>query len=223
MAKRNASATRDVPSGLESRRRAAGRAANQSYSKRTAEAVKAGAKLFTEKGYEATTLADVAEALGIDRATLYYYFKSKSEILKSAVLGIRDASKAELLKIRDLDDDARTKVGLVIRRLITVLEQDYPYASLYFQDDVVRSADPDQAWVREMRRDERTLEAVIAGVIEDGQRAGAIRDDVPADLLTKLVLSVNWTYRWYRPRGKYDAAAISAAFEAVLLKGLTPD
>jgi AcrR family transcriptional regulator len=61
-----------------------------------ARITEAGIRLFIERGYEATTLDDIAAAAGISRRTFFYYFKSKDEILLSMQSGMGDMLAAAL-------------------------------------------------------------------------------------------------------------------------------
>lgn len=211
-------------SKLETRRRTAGKAANLSYSRRRGQIVKAAAVLFLEKGYQKTTLSDIAEAVHVDRATVYYYYKSKAEILRAAIGDTMDASLAELTRIQHLDSPAREKLRLWLKRLLEAFEEAHPYGSLYFQDDIWRSPDLDQAWVKKIRRQDAEIDQIVLGLIAQGQRDGSIRDDVEPTLLAKSCLgSVYWSYRWFKPDGRYTAAYLANVFDTVMFDGLDGD
>src|SRR5947209_7217760 len=72
-------------SGIASRRKAAMADGSESYQMRRQEIVRVAAGVFEEKGYEAATLNDIADRLGTDRASLYYYVGSKEELLHEIV------------------------------------------------------------------------------------------------------------------------------------------
>ncbi len=211
----------DQRSGLEARRRAADEIANPSYNRRRQEIVQAAATIFRQKGYDATTFADVARAVGTDRATLYYYFESKIEILRAGIGTIMDTTIAELERIVALDVSAPVKLGRVIRRLVNTLEEGYPWGALYFQDNVVRALSSQQPWMNGMLQQEREVEQLVLRLIEEGRKEGTIRDDLPADLLAKALLNVNWTYRWFNPTGKFSAAEIGEAYDAIFREGIS--
>ena len=207
-------------SGLEDRRRVAEQSASPRYSRRSQEILQSAARVFTQRGYEATTLADIAEEVGTDRATLYYYFKSKADILRAAISGVHDESVANFRRIAAAPEDAITKLRMVIRSLVEVFHTSYPYSALYFQDSILKSPDFDPDWVKQLLQRERVIERIVVDVITQGQAEHTFRTDTDAALLAKLVLSVNWTYRWYRPKGGYSTDQIVEAFEGVLLKGI---
>jgi AcrR family transcriptional regulator len=213
----------DGVSQLETRRQAADKAAGGRYTKRREEVMEAAASLVATKGYAATTFADIADAVGVDRATLYYYFKSKTEITRAAIGGTMERSLAELQRIMALEEPAAEKVRLFIRRLVAAFEEAYPYGSLYFQGDIWRSPDLDAEWVKAIRSQDAQIDNGIVRIIEDGQRDGSIRADLAADLIAKTVFgSVYAAHRWLGPRGTHRAADAMAAFDALLVPGLAP-
>ena len=79
-----------MASGIGRRRAAALAEGGAAYTERRAEIVAAAAQVFRKKGFTATSLADIAESLGTDRATLYYYIGSKDELFHEIV---RDAAE----------------------------------------------------------------------------------------------------------------------------------
>lgn len=222
MPKRSTEATKDAEevSGLEHRRRIAEKSANESYSRRSREVIDAAARLFAEKGYETSTLADVAKTVGMDRATLYYYFKSKADLLETAIADIVDAGIVDFRNISTSDADPPEKLRAIIHRLVTVFETEHPYSQLYLQDNIVRSSDFGPDWARDVVRSERLIEKAVRDVVVEGQASGDFRDDVEPELLAKLILSVNWTYRWFRPGRGRSAEEIADAFCLVLTTGI---
>jgi AcrR family transcriptional regulator len=72
------------------------RPVNRSGSETRAEAVRVAVALFTSQGYEATSLRQIAEELGISKASLYYHFASKEDIVRSG-LAARGDEAGELL------------------------------------------------------------------------------------------------------------------------------
>jgi TetR/AcrR family transcriptional regulator, cholesterol catabolism regulator len=72
-----------------------------------------------------------------------------------------------------------------------------------------------------MTRKTQRLEAIVTSLIETGIKQGSFRDDLPIPLIANALYGmVNWTHRWYKPSGKYDARQIAEAFGALLLQGL---
>jgi AcrR family transcriptional regulator len=211
-------------SKLEGRRRAADKASNDGYNQRRRELAEIAGRLFMKKGYDATTLGDISEAAGIDRATFYYYFKSKSELVQAAINDVVETSMAEIHLAKESDAPARVRVGLALSRLMTSFVAAYPWGVLYLHDDIWRSRDADAAWVKKIRANETKLQQTIFEMVSDGQGDGSIRADLEAELITRtLVGTVFWGCRQFRSGGSNaDVARLSAVVDAMLFDGLVP-
>jgi TetR/AcrR family transcriptional regulator, cholesterol catabolism regulator len=221
MTPRSASSTRKPISGIEERRRLAGKSMNPSYGARRQEAVAAAAKLFEKKGYGATTLNDIAEAMGIDRATLYYYFRSKSELFREVCGKSMQENLAQIEEIAATTQPASAKLSQMLASLIDSFEESYPFGAVYRQEDLVRLAKGNERWAKEMAAQERQVEQLLVKVAKSGQAAGVIRDDCDPALIVKALLGmVMWTYRWFKPTGSWSATDVTKTFNRVLLEGI---
>src|SRR5689334_2023135 len=97
-------------SGIGRRRAAARDGKNRAYTLRRAEIVNAAAEVFKERGYQGTSLADIAEAAGTERASLYYYVSSKEELLDEVVTDVVKANLVVAETIRDASGPAPAKL-----------------------------------------------------------------------------------------------------------------
>jgi AcrR family transcriptional regulator len=132
-------------SGIEARRKAALEDGNATYVARRQEIISSAAHVFRDRGFEAATLRDVAEALGTDRASLYYYVRSKEELLREIVreaLG-RDIRTAESVK-RSRASTA-DKIRGLIESMVVSYADNYPHMNVYMED-LGRIARQDSEW-----------------------------------------------------------------------------
>ncbi len=90
-----------MQSGISRRRAAALAEGGAAYAERRAEIIATAARIFREKGFRGASLADVAESLGTDRASLYYYIGSKEELFHEIVRGAAEANAQQAEAIRD--------------------------------------------------------------------------------------------------------------------------
>jgi AcrR family transcriptional regulator len=216
--------TRDggATSRLDERRRSANEASNEPYATKQREIIETAVRLFAEKGYDATSLGDIAKAVEMDRATLYYYFKSKTHLLSSAISDVLSGAANELYEIADSDDDALSKLRAAIRCIVTAMAEKYPFSALYYQDDIWRPP-RNSALIAPLRKDHRRITRAFDVIINDGQRDGTIRDDVSADLINRVVFgSIAWSYRWYKPESGHSIEEAVHAFDAILSVGVAP-
>lgn len=206
-------------SGIDARRRAALDDGKAAYLARREEIVTVAAHVFSDRGFEAATLRDVAVAMGTDRASLYYYFGSKEELLQEIVrqaLG-RDIEAAEAVKRSKAS--TKDKIAALIEAMVNSYATNYPHMSVYIED-LGRIARQDSEWSIDVIARTRAYESLVNSILAKGQRDGTLRKDLPVGL-TALALfgMVNWMHRWYRPTIKWSPEEVAKTFTAIFLDG----
>lgn len=208
-------------SRIGQRREAALSDGNEVYKAKRRQLIHAAATIFKERGYEAATLNDIADAFGSDRASLYYYVAGKEELFQEAVRGVLDENVEEAGRILESDADAPTKLRLLVERLVASYEQHYPYMFVYIQEDMRKVAHEESDWAHDMVRQTRRFESIVIKVIKQGIEEGTFRDDIPVNLAANALFGmVNWTHRWFKPSRQRNARQIADAFCKVLFEGL---
>lgn len=207
------------------RRRASAKAeGGPAYEARRQEIIKAAAQVFLAKGYDATSFKDIADELGLDRASLYYYFSSKQELFQTATGAAvaRNAEAAERVAASSASpaDKVREILTLV---LDSYTSTDYPYMYIFLQADVSRiSTGKGDRWVRTVSALSRRWEAAVTKIFAEGIEAGVFTPDIPPALLTKAIIGMtNWTARWFRADGELTAQQIADLFSRTVLRGIT--
>jgi AcrR family transcriptional regulator len=207
-------------SRLGRRRQQASSAKEESYVARRAELVAIAAAVFREKGYEETTLGDVAERFGTDRASLYYYVASKEDLFQEAIQGVLDNDLEEAEEIAATDLVPAEKLRLLIERQLASQERNYPFMYLYIQEQMRTVGRGESDWARWMASQTRRYEAIVRSIVEAGIEAKSIRADVDVELLLNgLFGMVNWCHRWFRPGHPYRADQVAEAFAKLFLEG----
>lgn len=208
-------------SGIERRRKAALAEGSKEYRERRAELVAAAADVFREKGYDAATLNDIAEAIGADRASLYYYVGGKEELFQEAVRGVVEDNLAEVDRICAGDAPPDRKLRLIVNRLISSYEQNYPQLYVYIQEEVRSVLNSDSPWAREMTEFTHRFEHSTIGLVKECIQVGIFRDDIRADLAANALYGMlNWTHRWFRPGPDLSAVEMADAFWAIFVEGM---
>ena len=134
------------------------------------EKVLAAAELFAEAGLDATKMEDIAAATGVPKATLYYYFEGKEDILAFLFNEILDEVGRAIDEALQASGTAADRLRAAITAHLRVF-QDFPAASRALQFDLGRAA-------RIPHIDER-IEAAYRGpvrqLLEEGARDGSLR------------------------------------------------
>jgi AcrR family transcriptional regulator len=208
---------------LGARRSTARAEAAPAYRARREEIIAAAGRAFLAKGYRATSFRDIADAVGVDRASLYYYFESKHELFRAATTVAVTRNIAEAEAIAQSAQAPVDKLTEIVRCLLaSYTDRDYPYMFIFLQEDVNRiSEDPDDDWASEMNDFSRRYERAITAVIAEGAERGDFVLPGAPHMLTKTVIGMaNWLQRWYRADGPLSAAEIADVFANTFLYGV---
>jgi AcrR family transcriptional regulator len=178
--------------------------------------LRAAAKLFRERGFDATRLTDIADLLNITKPSLYYYVGNKEEIL----ITIQRRGLERMLEgFDELMAGSRTGAEL----LVILLTRYGEWATTEFGVCVVRhyniKVSPKNA--RSLHAARSLLERKVRSLFARGIADGSISPCDPALAATALFGSLNWMAFWYdRSRARLSAAEISRSFVEYFLGGL---
>ena len=181
---------------------------------RIEEILNAAGKLFSERGYHATSVRAIARQLDLQGGSLYAHIASKEEVLFQIV---ERAAKRFAAVVENLPKGgARERVCAFVRGHLRVVVEELPYATVFFHEWKFLS-EPYKARIRELRD---AYEAALKDLIEAGMREGVFRVE-DADLAAKFVLgALNWTYQWYRPGGRLGPEELGRVFCPLVLGAL---
>ena len=170
-------------------------------------------RLFAERGFAGTSLQDIADALGITRPALYYYVKSKDELLAKLAADVAGGSAAQVTEAAGRPDlDAVGKIREIARlNVVRVATQPERFRLL------IRSeADLPPELSRAYDASRRAVLKAVTGVIEDGIRAGVFRPGDARVAALGVIGMCNWVAWWFRPgRDSIEAVAGQLADTAV--------
>jgi AcrR family transcriptional regulator len=167
----------------------------------TASLLDLAVRLFTERGYDGTSMGDLAQASGLSKSSLYHHFSSREQLLRAAL----DRAVDPLFAVVD-EPAARTgraidRLEHVVRREVEVLVDQLPAVTLLLR---VRGNTPTERWALERRRE---FDRIVADLVAQAAAQGDVRTDVQAGVVTRLLFGmINSLVEWYRPD---DAGATS--------------
>lgn len=165
---------------------------------RRSDIVRAAGRLFHEKGYSATTIRDIANAVGMRSGSPFYHFKTKHDMLRAVVLEGIGAINGAVAQAVDPDSPPRARFEAMLRAHLRQLlgEEGRDFAATLLHES--RHLDP-AAQAEVVVLTDR-YEAMWQKTLKDLKRAGLIADDSPVARLF-LMGALNWTVQWYRPEG----------------------
>ncbi|MFN3179395.1 MAG: TetR/AcrR family transcriptional regulator [Thermus sp.] len=169
--------------------------------------------LFSQRGYHATSMRELAKHLNLQGGSLYAHIASKEELLLEVV---RQAAKRFLGVLEGLEGDPVSKVKGLVRGHLEVIAQELPRATVFFHE--WKHLSP--PLLEEAKALRRRYEEGVQAVIQEGREKGVFRVE-NLRLATLFVLSaLNWTYQWYRPEGPLSLEELSEAYATLILRAL---
>src|SRR4051795_13166654 len=183
-------------------------------SARRSELTREAAKLFAQKGYHGTSIGDIAEALGVQKGSLYSHIASKEDLLYEALMDGAAAFHAALDGIAD-DLPPADKIRAALRGHLRVVAEQLDVATVFVQE---------WRYLEGGRRDEilgerRRYEERIRALFREGRELGDLRSDLDDATAALLALSAaNWAYTWLQAGRETDELA--DRFYALLVDGM---
>ncbi|TBH17298.1 TetR/AcrR family transcriptional regulator [Thermus thermamylovorans] len=170
-------------------------------------------QLFSQRGYHATSMRELARHLNLQGGSLYAHIASKEELLIEVV---RQAAARFLGVLEGLEGDPVAKIRALVRGHLRVIAEELPRATVFFHE--WKHLSP--PFLKEARALRRRYEEGVQGVVQEGVDKGVFRTE-SARLATLFLLSaLNWTYQWYRPEGPLSLEEISEQYARLVLRAL---
>lgn len=178
--------------------------------------IEAAAKIFSEKGYHATSMQDIADAVHLQKASLYHHFSSKQEILADILDFALDLINTRLTDVvtQTLSTEEKLRQALVAY-FETIAEYRNLSGVLLLE---LRSLEPELKMQLKSRREK--FEGLWKDVIIEGQEQGKFAVVDPALTIKAILGMMNWTVTWYRSDGPRSAREIANLYADLLLNGL---
>lgn len=200
---------------LNAVRSAAKAAGGTRFSRRRASIVTSAAQVFGRKGFHGATLDEIAAQLDVTKASLYYYFSTKEELLYEVHLLSMQGVIKGLEQARASFDSPVEQLQEAIRSHLHVLAADYEGAFLLQQE--YELPETFRAEIVQLRD---RYEHMLLEIIQEGVRRRVFRVK-DARVVARMILgAVNWFVRWYRSGGRLTAEEIAEAYTDAILYGL---
>lgn len=176
--------------------------------------LRAAVQVFTERGYDRTTMDDVAAALGLSKSSIYHHVSGKEQLLERALdtaLGALESAMADA----ESQPTPLSRLQSAVRRSVHVLVAELPFVTLLLR---VRG---NTTVERDALRRRRAIDRRVAELVRDAQRDGSLRADLEPDLVSRLVFgTVNSLMEWYRPDRGLGSDTLADTVVSMLFDGL---
>jgi AcrR family transcriptional regulator len=183
---------------------------------RETDLLHAATRLFRERGFHATSMQDLAEALGMNRGSLYHYINGKDELLWAILNRALDVLEVRVLPILEADAPAVERLADAIREHLRVASDHADELSLIQIE--LRALDRDRQ--RDIIARRNAYENRWRSAIEAGIADGSLRQFDVRLAGIGILSACNWFTQWYRPDGRLGVDEIADAFAELFLGGL---
>lgn len=183
------------------------------YDNKRAAVIHAAGQAFRVSGYHNTSMADIAQQLGLTKPALYYYVKNKEEVLFECHIMAYQAM-TEILSRPVAGETALDGLASYFHDFVMMLTD----KGVSLLTDVNSLRGENRARVLSERKN---IERSITQLVEAGQKDGSVRDGDTSLLTFYFMGALNWLNAWYRTDGRIEGQDIAAAFTEQLRAGLS--
>lgn len=174
-------------------------------------------ELFNDRGYDATSVADLARELGLSKSAIFHHVSSKEELLAAAL----DEALTGLSSAIDAAADthaggtAAARLRATVAESVLILAAHLPAVTLLLR---VRGNSPVE---QDALRRRRVIDDKLSRLVREAVAEGALRDDIPPEVISRLLFgTVNSLVEWYRPGGPLTPEDLARAVTAMVFDGL---
>jgi len=180
------------------------------------ELVETALQLFRQKGYHATSMQDIADSMGLRKASLYHYIDAKEDLLVAIYRRIVSDYTERIRLISQGPGSARERLARAVQSHLESIISHADMFAVYLSENRWLPPAHREA-VRQASRDyRRRFEAII----REGIEAGEFKPVDPHIAALLILGACNWLPQWYSPDGKMTTEEITGLFTEVLLDGL---
>lgn len=175
-------------------------------------------ELFNQQGYDGTSMGDLAKELGLTKSAIYHHVPSKEHLLSAALDEALDGLSAAVgtAAAAEPGTSAYERLRTVVQESVEILVEHLPAVTL-----LLRVHGNSEVELAALKR-RRTIDERLTGLVQAAVDEGALRADIPPDLISRLLFGmVNSLVEWYRPGGSVDADVLARSIATLAFDGLS--
>lgn len=173
-------------------------------------------KLFASKGFAATTMRDIAQAVGVEAASLYSHIKSKDELLDIICFGMADKFLDAIKEVNDIYFNAEEKLRMGIRNHVRIMCSSTA-ACKVFMGEWRNIPEPRLTEFKWMRNE---YEQGFREILQTGEEEGVFSEVDQKFAVLTILGAMNWITEWHRPDGQMKPDQIADKLSNFVLSGL---
>ena len=184
---------------------------------RASEVFRTAAQIILQKGYDATSVSDIARALGITKAGLYHYIHGKTQLLFDIMQYGLDELDREVAEPAMKIVDAEERLRFMIEMHARIVTRGHGAVTILVDEARALTAAQNRVITRRKRDYLDFLRATLKALKTEGK----LRDVNITVAAFGILGTINWLSRWYQPDGALDESQIAGEIVDIALNGLT--
>lgn len=173
--------------------------------------------MFHIKGYSATSLKDIADAMGLLKGSLYYYIDSKEDLLFGITMAIHELALQNLENTEALIAPSDERLSYFVEHHLLGFANNLPMVRVFYTEYGMLTGERRRQVMDERRR----YEQFTVSLIEQGQSDGCFCPNLDARLMATAILTMtNSIYIWYRPGSRFEIGHVAAECGRFAVRGL---
>jgi TetR/AcrR family transcriptional regulator, cholesterol catabolism regulator len=192
------------------------------------EILRTAARLFQQRGYDATSMNDVAAALKLSKGGLYHHFQSKDEILFEIMNHAMEITQERVLNpvrsIADPQERLRALIRLHIevvlsprdREITVMLHENHPLPPALRKRINARKKD----YIHFLESLMAEVQVKVQEKVQDKAQSQTKGKVSPRAAAFALLGMINWIYQWYKPEGELQAQSLIPQFTDLIFGGI---
>lgn len=176
-------------------------------------------RLFAEKGFEHTSVQEIVDVAGVTKGAMYHYFDSKDDLLYEIYARVLRMQTERLEKFAAGEGTLAERLRAAAVDVVVTSVANLDDTKIFFRSMHQLSAEKQ----RTVRAERRRYHERFRAMLEEGQRTGTFRSDVPPDLVVDFFFgSVHHLGTWYHRGGPMSGEQVGEYFADLLLGSLRP-
>jgi AcrR family transcriptional regulator len=184
---------------------------------RSEEVYRAALRLFREKGYHATSMQDIAAAVGLYKGSLYHYIGGKEDLLVQVFERAMSTLLVDVERIvADTSIGPSAQLRLIVQAHVSAVSENLDALTVYLHEFRALAGDS----LANVRAQRDRYAQLVAEIVSRGVHLGEFETPDVGIVTMGLLGMCNWVCQWYRPGGRLEPTQIGGYFADLVLGGL---
>lgn len=186
-------------------------------SARKEQIIETAATLFSQRGYMATSMRDIADSMGIEAASLYNHISAKEEILHEICFSHAQLFLKAIDEVNDIYFDAEKKLRMAIQNHVEILTSNLTQSKVFLQEWKYLNDENRIEFIQLRDRYEKEFTVIL----QNGEDENLFQAVDKKFAVLNILSSLNWIVEWYKADGAMSPTELATKLSDFVLTGLS--